>query len=224
MNLLRFPRKLLRYPFWEQRETCYPLYPGPFPTLGPNQSRQGSLAIFGFPNGAAVNAIPAAPDRGNMVIRLNWLDAPPDWQDSLDLRCYLAGDAIDPNYVMNPANAAFGRGSIQVHLADTSADVCGQVTAALDTIFAMAQALSLRWEMANGRRPFPDPATRMVLIAPRTAQAPELTTFDLAFVGLGTERIPASVVPFVYAGLRPNPEVVKGNRFEGFAPPPRDEE
>jgi hypothetical protein len=223
MNLIHFGRKLLKFPFWEQRELAYPFFPGPFPVLGPNQSRQGVLMLAGFPTGAVVNAIPLAGDRGNMDIKLNWLDAPPDWNDTITLRAFLVGDPIDPLYTQIPANAAFGRTSIQVALADTAGDVTGKVVGALGALFAMAAPLSFRWDLANGRRAFQDPQTRMVLIAPRTAKAPELQAFDLAFAGVTAERIPASVVPFVFAGLRPGPQVVKGNRFEGFAPPDRDE-
>lgn len=217
MNLLRFGRRILRFPFWEDREKCWPLIPGPFPALRPGESRQGVLTMSNFPDGAAVNAVPLAGNRGVLGIRLNWLDAPAAWNDFLNLHVYLAGDAIEPGYDPLVANAQAGRASVVVALADTAGDVAVKTANAIDFIFTAGGGIL--WQIQHGRIAFNNPQTQLNLISPRTAKEATLQTFSGSMGGVSSANVLASIVPFVFAGLHPAPWVVRGDRGPGLAPP-----
>lgn len=216
MDLSKLPRTMVRYPFWEDRNKCYPLIPGPYPVLGQLQSRQGVLAISNFPTGAAINAIPAAPDRGLLQLQLNWRDAPAAWVDIIEIAVYMGGDAVNPLYVNTPTNAAAGRGSIEAALGDTAANVA--VRFGNTCSFIMQSGGGLKWYQQNGRI-FNDPQSQLNLICPRTAKAAEVSSGIGAVAAIVTNIVDASIVPMLYAGCRPGPQVVRGNRFAGYSVP-----
>jgi hypothetical protein len=170
--------------------------------------------LTGFKTGAVINAIPLVGNRGVLRLQLNWLDAPRAWNDFIEIHAYMGGDPIEPDFGANFASATLGQGSIQVALADTAADVALKTLQAIGFIMSTAVG-GIRWFQNSGELRV-NPPTRFIMVSPRTMAAVLAKTMSGAFGSLTEEFVDASVRPFIYAGCRPGPQVVYGDRFTGY--------